>query len=121
MGSPIRPPYLTLSDLERSKSRSLKFGLRSVSKQFACTRDRKFCKTFANVSILNAALVGRRSVWYAYIYLPAVYYSFNLNVTKGSWWQAGFSTVPAVFLVVLVPVHIAVGVCFGDGNSWHLL
>ncbi len=37
-------------------------GLRSVSKQFAtvpqqsCTRDRKFCKTFANVSILNAAL-----------------------------------------------------------------
>ncbi len=35
--------------------------LRSVSKQFAnvpqqsCTRDRKFCKTFANVSILNAA------------------------------------------------------------------
>ena len=37
-------------------------GLRSVSKQFAnvpqrsCTRDRKFCKTFANVSILNAAV-----------------------------------------------------------------
>ena len=36
-------------------------GLRSVSEQFAnvpqqsCTRNRKFCKTFANVSILNAA------------------------------------------------------------------
>ncbi len=39
----------------------MKQGLRSVSKQFAnvlqqsCTRDREFCKTIANVSILNAA------------------------------------------------------------------
>ncbi len=34
-----------------------------------------------------------------YIYLPAAYYHLNLNVTKESLLAAGFSAVPAVFLV----------------------
>ncbi len=48
---------------------SLSTGLRSVSKQFAnvsqqsCTRDRKYCKMFANVVILNAALVFLNLSW----------------------------------------------------------
>ncbi len=34
-----------------------------------------------------------------YIYLPAIYYHLNLDVTKGSLLAAGFSAVPVVFLV----------------------
>ncbi len=34
-----------------------------------------------------------------YVYLPAIYYHLNLDVTKGSLLAVGFSTVPAVFLV----------------------
>ncbi len=55
------------NELKRSRAKTpslhetLTPGMRSVSEQFAnvsqqsCTRDRNFCKTFANVSILNAA------------------------------------------------------------------
>ncbi len=35
-----------------------------------------------------------------YIYLPAVYYNLNLDVTKENLLAAGFSAVPAVFLVL---------------------
>ncbi len=38
-----------------------------------------------------------------YIYLPAAYYQINLDVTKENLLAAGFSAVPAVFLV---PIHI---------------
>ncbi len=64
-------------------------GLRSVSKQFAnvpqqsCTRDRKFCKTFANVSILNAAMSSSRTsrrISQYFVRCSAVY---SLIVTKG--------------------------------------
>ncbi len=34
-----------------------------------------------------------------YIYLPAAYYHLHLDVTKGNLLAAGFSAVPAVFLV----------------------
>ena len=34
-----------------------------------------------------------------YIYLPAAYYNLNLDVTKENLLAAGFSAVPAVFLV----------------------
>ena len=33
------------------------------------------------------------------IYLPVAYYHLNLDVTKGNLLAAGFSAVPAVFLV----------------------
>ncbi len=36
-----------------------------------------------------------------YIYLPAAYYHVNLYVTKENLLAAGFSAVPAVFLVFL--------------------
>ena len=36
-----------------------------------------------------------------YIYLPAAYYYLNLGVTKENLLAAGFSAVPAVFLVCL--------------------
>ncbi len=36
-----------------------------------------------------------------YVYLPAAYYRLNLNVTKESFLAAGFSAVPAVFLVLV--------------------
>ncbi len=35
-----------------------------------------------------------------YIYLPAAYYHLHLDVTKGNLLAAGFSAVPAVFLVL---------------------
>ncbi len=47
-------------------------------------------------------LVGRRAVWYTYIYLPAVYYPLIWMSQRGVWWQAGFSAVPAIFLVQIV-------------------
>ncbi len=40
-------------------------------------------------------LVDRRSVWYTYIYLPAVYYPFHLNVTKGSLVAGGVFRCPS--------------------------
>ncbi len=36
-----------------------------------------------------------------YIYLPAPYYHLNLDVTKENLLAAGFSAVPAVFLVYM--------------------
>ncbi len=69
MGSPMALSNLTLSELERSKSRSLKILV--------------------------------------YIYFPVAYYHFNLDVTKENLLAAGFSAVPAVFLVCsqfIVPV-----------------
>ena len=36
----------------------------------------------------------------AYIYFPVAYYHLNLDVTKGTLLAAGFSAVPAVFLVI---------------------
>ncbi len=41
-----------------------------------------------------------------YIYLPVAYYHLNLDVTKANLLAAGFSAVPAVFLLVL---HISPG------------
>ena len=35
-----------------------------------------------------------------YIYLPPAYYQINLDVTKENLLAAGFSAVPAVFLVL---------------------
>ena len=35
-----------------------------------------------------------------FIYLPAVYYHLNLDMKERVCWRAGFSAVPAVFLVV---------------------
>ncbi len=43
-----------------------------------------------------------------YIYLPAAYYHLNLDVTKDNLLAAGFSAVPAVFLVVFIPGMLAV-------------
>ncbi len=37
-----------------------------------------------------------------YIYLPAAYYFLHLDVTKGNLLAAGFSAVPAVFLVIII-------------------
>ena len=37
-----------------------------------------------------------------YIYLPAVYYDLNLDIKERVCWQAEFSAVPAVFLVLQV-------------------
>ncbi len=48
---------------------------------------------------VSQILGGRRSVWYTYMYLPAVYYPLNLMSHKGVWWRAGFSAAPAVLLV----------------------
>ncbi len=36
-----------------------------------------------------------------YIYVPAAYYYLNLDVTKVNLLAAGFSAVPAVFLVLV--------------------
>ena len=41
-----------------------------------------------------------------YIYLPAAYYHLNLDVTKDNLLAAGFSAVPAVFLVRVTMVTI---------------
>ena len=47
----------------RDRQEVIRAAFSIMSKQFAnvpqqsCTRDRKFCKTFANVSILNAAKI----------------------------------------------------------------
>ena len=64
MGSPIIPPYLTLSGLERSVK-------------------------------VTQILVGRKTVWYTYIYLPVVYYTFYMNVTKGSLVAGGVFRCPS--------------------------
>ncbi len=38
----------------------------------------------------------------AYTYLPVASYHLSLDATKGSLLPAGFSAVPAVFLVVII-------------------
>ncbi len=41
-----------------------------------------------------------------YIYLPVAYYHLNLDVTKENLLAAGFSAVPAVFLVYIVQTYV---------------
>ncbi len=45
-----------------------------------------------------------------HIYLPAAYYHLKLDVTKENLLAAGFSAVPAVFLVVSVFSRLC-GIC----------
>ena len=52
-----------------------------------------------------------------YIYLPVGYYHLHLDVTKENLLAAGFSTVPAVFLVCIT------NLCYPSfwKNSWTYL
>ena len=50
-----------------------------------------------------------------YIYLPAIYYHLNLDVTKGSLLATGLTAVPVVFLVVQLLLYnysLSIGLLF---------
>ncbi len=47
-----------------------------------------------------------------YIYLSAIYYHLNLDVTKGSLLAAGFSAVPVVFLVSMASYMCIISVSY---------
>ena len=54
-----------------------------------------------------------------YIYLPAAYYHRNLDVTKENL-AAGFSAVPAVFLVVNSLMFMGNNVCIFEIKLFHV-
>ncbi len=56
-----------------------------------------------------------------YIYLPATYCHLNLDVTKANLLAAGFSAVPAVFLVLAYGVQSLVSIGRQERQRWLIM
>ncbi len=126
MISPLAPLHLTLNDLERSKSRSPNFEtlyLAILLTLIGNHIDSPMGLWNLTLSDLERSKSRHSNFeWYqicmVYIYLPVAYQHFNLDITKENLLAAGFSAVPAVFLVSFgISLHLPDTYNTGDPPS----